>query len=594
MLAIGVFAIFAVGITYLSISTLDNNGRVILNNEALQYAQEGLEVARNIRDRSYLTLTNGDHGLSFAEGAWSFGLAPERVDDFYDRYVTISDVYRDVDGNIDPDGTVYDPDTKRIDSKINWLQNGIIPRSITLTEYLSNWKGDDWIRTTCSEFSGGIFDNTEVVDMDPPPDNNCGLRLKDIETGSSFFSSANIGKHAEDVDIDGNYAYLATDDMHGGFSVVNITNPSVPIITNTKDIGGKGLTVKKDGSYAYVGYGQSIKILNVSTPSNPSITGTISLGATPNQIEVKDNYLYVASSSTAGAFKVYDITSKSTPVLKKTLNLNDALHSIKIQGNYAYIGSYDDNNGFRVINISNPINATQVGSLSIGEEVHSISINGSIAYAGTENSKLKVIDISTPATPVLMTTVATSSVLQDLTISGDYLYAAIDSVNSGLAAFNISNPYSPYFVYNLDAGGKATGIDSDGSHIYITTDTANKGLVIIGTTVIGMNTSGTYISDVLNTGSSAATYNFIEWVHDEVAGGTLKFRLRTASTSGGIASATWAGPDGTDSTYYTTSRTPIVLAEDSTGTQYSQYKAFMESDGLDSPVLKSVRVNYTP
>jgi len=148
LLAISIFAVFTVGITYLSLDTLGNDAKVVLNNEALQYAQEGLEVTRNIRDRNFLLLTNGDHGLSFANNIWSFGLAPEAVDNFYERRITVSDVYRDINGNIAAEGTL-DPDTKRIDSAVAWSQNGIIPRSITLTEYVTNWRGDDWIVTTC-------------------------------------------------------------------------------------------------------------------------------------------------------------------------------------------------------------------------------------------------------------------------------------------------------------------------------------------------------------------------------------------------------------------------------------------------------------
>lgn len=68
MLAICIFAIFAVGITYLSLDTLNRDSKVVLNSEAMHYAQEGLEVVRNIRDRNFLSLTNGDHGLVLNNG----------------------------------------------------------------------------------------------------------------------------------------------------------------------------------------------------------------------------------------------------------------------------------------------------------------------------------------------------------------------------------------------------------------------------------------------------------------------------------------------------------------------------------------------
>lgn len=599
LLAISIFSIFAVGITYLSLDTLGRDAKVVLNNEALHYAQEGMEVARNIRDRNFLLLTNGDHGLSFSNDVWSFGLAPEPVDNFYERRVTVSDVYRDINGNIAQEGTL-DPDIKKIDSTVAWSQNGIIPRSITLTEYLTNWRGDDWIRTTCPEFTGGIFTNTEVVNLDPPPVDNCGIRLQDIEQGSTFFSSANIGKHADDVDVDGSYAYLATDDMHKALNIVNVSNPQSPTIVSYLDLGGKGAAVRKDGNYVYAAVDSDsagLSIVDVTNPNTPSKIKSINLGEEANHMDIKDNYLYVAIDRETNSLRSYNVTSKTSPVLVKTMNFGDSLHVIKIQGNYAYLGSSEDDEGLIILDISNQNNIQQISSLNVGEEVHAIAITGNLAFLGVEEDdekSLKVVNIADPVHPSLVTEVDVHGIIQDLTISGDYLYAAIDSVHSGLAAINISNPYSPYYVYSLDVGGKGTGIDSDLNYVYISTDTANKGLVIIGSTVTGMTTSGDYVSDTLDTGSEGTTYNFIEWIHQEVSGGSLKFQIKTADTIPHLATATWVGSDGTSSTYYQSSRSPIVLHAGRTGNRYLQYKAVFESNGTTSPVLDSVRINYTP
>jgi type II secretory pathway pseudopilin PulG len=113
VLAITVFAIFSTSIFYLSMDTLQSSERIEEGNEAMFYAQEGLEAARQMRDRNYLLLENGDHGLQLASDVWSFIPAPEDVDGFYSRTVSIDDVYRDASGNIAETGTL-DPDTKKL------------------------------------------------------------------------------------------------------------------------------------------------------------------------------------------------------------------------------------------------------------------------------------------------------------------------------------------------------------------------------------------------------------------------------------------------------------------------------------------------
>jgi len=693
-------------------------------------------------------------------GFWTFGLAPEAVDNFYSRKVTIYDVYRDETGNISDDGTL-DPDIKKIDSTITWMENGVVPKSITLTDYLSNWREDDWIRTTCSDFgeesgqevqvpttpsitvcamlldyqgniitgedlagtefkiklkdrnnhvvsesifhtplvhdkrviatspnydaecitydnlseqnysydqevitnngsslktplyndqfdvqiqdlsdfyqyelngpnensngkidlrlaekhrtlvvlnqynsaigdenpisAGGVYNNTVLVETDPPPEGDCGIELKDIEEASTSISYSNVGAHATDVDVDGNYAYVSINKTQAGFGIVDIADKQNPVVRSTKNIdNSKGYSVKKDGNYAYVGTSNGYAIVGVSNPYSPTTEKIVKPYTAVYSSEVVGNYLLAVTHSASKALLVYNVTSKTNPSLYKTYTSNDGFHKIVVRGNYAYIGSLYDSSGFRILNISNLANITQTGSLNVGEEVHAIALSGNIAFLGVENGFIKVVNISDPAHPSLVTAVPANTGVNDLTVAGDYLYAAIDTPHGGLYAYNISDPYNPYFVYTLDVGGKGTGIDSDGSYVYVTTDTANKGLTIVGATVTGSATSGDYTSGSFDTESTDTIYDYIEWEATPATGGSIKFQIRTADTIAHLSSATWVGANGTNSTYYEASRTPIVLSADRTGNRYFQYKAFFTSNGVNSPLLDSVHIKYKP
>jgi len=193
LLAITIFAMFSAGIFYLSLDTIQRDIKVNLNTEAILYAQEGLETVRNIRDKNYLLLTNGDKGLFFNAGNWEFVVAPEDIDGFYSRTITIEDVYRDENGDIDEEGLFLDADTKKITSEVSWLQKGVIPKSISLTSYLSNWTGNDWVETTCTDFDAGTYEGTETEITESPPEDNCDIVLEAAEMGSEYFYFANFG-----------------------------------------------------------------------------------------------------------------------------------------------------------------------------------------------------------------------------------------------------------------------------------------------------------------------------------------------------------------------------------------------------------------
>lgn len=195
VIAIAIFTVFSTGVTYLSLDTLQADEKIEDGNIALLYAQEGLEAARQMRDRNYLLLESGDHGLSLTGDTWSFIPAPEDVDGYYKRTVSITDVYRDASGNIADTGDL-DPDTKLITSMVEWMHRGLFPKSLELSTYLSNWTGDDWIQTDCDEFAEGTFDGMDVEFTVSPPENNCALVLALEEASSEFYSSADVGEHS--------------------------------------------------------------------------------------------------------------------------------------------------------------------------------------------------------------------------------------------------------------------------------------------------------------------------------------------------------------------------------------------------------------
>ncbi len=598
LLAMMVFGLFATAVFGVALDTSQRDAKVELENQVLAYAQEGLEAVRNMRDRNYLLVTNGDHGLKLENDVWSFIAAPETIDAFYERTITVDDVYRDGTGAIAAVGT-FDPDTRKITSTVNWDYNGIFSRSTSLVMYLSNWKGSDHISTTCTEFNVGTYTDTEAIETSAPPADNCAVKLNVIESASEGFTSSDLGDHGNDVVVDGDYAYVANNKTQTGLTIVNVANRSAPVITKNIDIGAKGRHVVKDGNYAFVGVEKSSKglaIVDVSVPGTAFVTSTLNVGDYGNDLRVSGNYLYMGVHQETNSFKVINIANKSAPSVAGQLNYNDIVQAIELHNNYAYLGLSDDSQSFKVVDITNPAAPVKVTSLDVDEEVNAIAISGYYAFVGIENSSnsLKVVDISNPAAPVVVASLNVGGEIQDLSIFGDYLYAAIDEHDAALGAINILNPLAPYLAYNKDLAAKASGIDSDASSIFITIDVNNKGLLITGTTLIETLANGTFISNKIDTGSTSTRYNYITWDQVTTPGGAITMQLRTASSLAGLDTAVWAGSDGTNSTYYENPRTAIQLAPGSTGPRYFQMKAFISSNGVNSPLLESIKVNYTP
>jgi hypothetical protein len=82
----------------------------------------------------------------------------------------------------------------------------------------------------------------------------------------------------------------------------------------------------------------------------------------------------------------------------------------------------------------------------------------------------------------------------------------------------------------------------------------------------------------------------ISFTINEPAATDLKFQLRSASTEGGLGSATWYGPTGTGD-FYTTSGAAINSIHDSD--RWIQYKAYFSGPGDATPTLSDITITYT-
>ena len=102
--------------------------------------------------------------------------------------------------------------------------------------------------------------------------------------------------------------------------------------------------------------------------------------------------------------------------------------------------------------------------------------------------------------------------------------------------------------------------------------------------------SGTLTSSTYDGGNYGNwDWQVIYFTINEPSGTDIKFLLRSASTEGGLSSATWYGPTGTGD-YYITTGTAINSVHD--GYRWLQYQASFSGPGDDTPKLSDVTITY--
>ncbi|HEX9679253.1 MAG TPA: hypothetical protein VGA08_01420, partial [Candidatus Saccharimonadales bacterium] len=162
IVATALFSLVFASIVGLSVDAFYSTQAGQENTEAVFLAKEGLEAAKSNRDNHWLNLVNGDHGLKNSSGFWEFDGTAEIIGDFT-RKIIISDVERDVFNDIVASGGTVDPRTKQVTAEVSWTTLLGISRTVSLTDYLTDWNVFDWTETTDTEFGAGTLSDTAVV-----------------------------------------------------------------------------------------------------------------------------------------------------------------------------------------------------------------------------------------------------------------------------------------------------------------------------------------------------------------------------------------------------------------------------------------------
>lgn len=192
----------------------------------------------------------------------------------------------------------------------------------------------------------------------------------------------NLGKHPEDVDVYGNYAYLASGS--DGIPVVDISdiyNPSTHYngdYGDTASLWARGIVYDPARNCLYVSMSSGYFRTFTVSSGTPSIAGTIpTSGSTTNGIGQIGQYK-VATIDDYGLVHIIDTTSLSTPVVQGTVDVGGASGYLgDIAWNTTmgtkFIALEDDS--MKAVSFSNP-SSPSAGESSGGFSGYGCCING--------------------------------------------------------------------------------------------------------------------------------------------------------------------------------------------------------------------------
>ncbi len=363
-------------------------------------------------------------------------------------------------------------------------------------------------------------------------DKNTGsLQIIDVSNPSNptIISSADTGDSAYGVTVADSIAYVTIGDIYitsdtlleqGSLKVIDVSDPSNPVIIGSVDTPNWALGITLVGNTAYVAAGLSgLQVINVRDPSSPTIIGALKTNHFASEVKAVGSTIYVADSQ--GGLQAIDVSDPSNPMIIGTVdNLSDAVSGLAVIDDKAYVAL--DDGGLQIIDISNISPFSVIGSVNtpgfangltvIGDNAYvadlpvglqiidisnpydpritgsvntpvfplksistcfsyGITVSENIAYIGygnaedDENCGLQVTDVSNPSDPKIIGSVNTPGYPHEIAVVGNIAYAAC--WQSGLQVIDISNPSAPQVIASADTQGNACGITVRDNIAYI-------------------------------------------------------------------------------------------------------------------------------
>src|SRR3989344_1587873 len=432
VLAISLFAIFALSSVSILLYSEDNFLSIGQSSRASFLAEEAIEATRAIKKEDFALLADGDHGLSSSSGKWQFS-GTEDVTDGYTRKVNISSL---------------DSDTKKITVRVAWLKKTGHSTSIDLASELSNW----------SAYSGipGFGNWTNPIEE------------------SSILSS---GQDGLKLQVKGNNLFVVRDSASESFISIDITDTNNPVVKTPVSLQNnpKNLAILNNLTLIATNSNTAeLQTADITNPNTPILKGVFNAEGNSDAMGIAGvgNLAYLTRLKGEGAeFYVIDITNPDNLNQAGSLEISDqSAYEVVIIGNYAYV-STGNTVQLKVVNITDPTKPIKVGFFALPQNQNALTVAGfgNTVIIGTDKGFVYVLDVTKPLKPKLQSTLTpkdnNNNIVYDLALGLDnhYLFLAGNVPTAEFQVFDISNPAAPSVVGSYDAPSDLFGVAYDGA-----------------------------------------------------------------------------------------------------------------------------------
>lgn len=293
-----------------------------------------------------------------------------------------------------------------------------------------------------------------------------GIHIIDVANDASplLMHSYKSDGYALDVVVKNAYLFIAAG--REGLQIVDATDPHNPKTLGAHKISGRAAGIDADDMYAYVvnmdDASPSLTIFDVTNKKMPQLIAAEPLRYGAERVRVEGHFVYVAGVANDAGLIVVDVSNPSKPKKLGSWFDTTCSESVSIDNEIAYLAHGDQ--GLEILDLSDPSAPFVTEHFSAAGHVRAVGVKDQIAFLANGYKGVKVVDVSDSNNVKTLSELKTYRAL-DIDVVGDYAHVADDW--AGYKLIDISNPKAPKLVSSFDTPGYAEGLHATERYVYV-------------------------------------------------------------------------------------------------------------------------------
>jgi len=224
-----------------------------------------------------------------------------------------------------------------------------------------------------------------------------GLEVVDVSAPDNpqFAGRLDGGYSTKNVYVSGDFAYIA--DL-SGLIIADISDPGNPTRVGIYNRSGCN-SVIVSGSIAYIAWGTcedygcwgGFQVVDVSEPSDPVLIAFYDMADEVSGVYISGNHAYV--SATNSGLLIFDITNPGDPYIVGEIETPGQSHDVCISDDFAFVA--DDQAGLEVIDVSDSYNPEIIANYDILWSVKDVFLADDLIYV-TDVSSMTILRFNPP------------------------------------------------------------------------------------------------------------------------------------------------------------------------------------------------------